>query len=60
MAFVRWEKIGSDLDTNAKSMARAKVPGGWLVAIGYWNELDQFSVTFLPDPTHAWDGNSLP
>jgi hypothetical protein len=34
---------------------RAKVPGGWLIAGGqpaaYWTG----SVTFLPDPEHAWD-----
>ena len=35
---------------------RAKVPGGWLVGLPYRD----FGLTFVPDPTHTWDGNSLP
>lgn len=34
-------------------IARAKVPGGWLVVAG------TSSVTFYPDPDHAWSGASL-
>jgi hypothetical protein len=30
---------------------RAKVPGGWLVAVGD-------GLAFLPDPGHKWDGSS--
>jgi len=40
------------LDAGGYALARAKVPGGWLVACGT-------SVTFYPDPGHAWDGSSL-
>ena len=40
------------LDAGGYALARAKVPGGWLVASGT-------SVTFYPDPGHAWDGSSL-
>jgi hypothetical protein len=40
------------LDATAYSAARAKVPGGWLVACGA-------GVTFYPDPRHEWDGASL-
>jgi hypothetical protein len=36
------------------SMYRAKVPGGWLIAMR-----PNDSVTFLPDPQHEWDGASL-
>jgi hypothetical protein len=32
---------------------RAKVPGGWLVAVRPHD-----SLTFLPDPQHDWDGSS--
>jgi hypothetical protein len=39
------------LDAGAYSAARAKVPGGWLVACGA-------GVTFYPDPLHEWDGAS--
>ncbi|MEZ5397422.1 MAG: hypothetical protein R2724_32225 [Bryobacterales bacterium] len=34
------------------AIKRAKVPGGWLIALGD-------SVTFLPDAGHKWDGSSL-
>ncbi|MBM3787831.1 MAG: hypothetical protein FJW30_26055 [Acidobacteria bacterium] len=32
--------------------ARAKVPGGWLVAVGH-------GVAFVADANHQWDGTSL-
>ncbi len=35
------------------SIARAKVPGGWLVVGG------NSSVAFYPDAEHAWNGESL-
>jgi len=40
------------LDAGDYSVARAKVPGGWLVACGS-------GVTFYADPRHEWDGASL-
>ena len=40
------------LDAGGYVMARAKVPGGWLVACGS-------GVTFYPDPGHEWDGASV-
>lgn len=40
------------LDASGYTVARAKVPGGWLVACGT-------GVTFYPDPAHEWDGASL-
>ena len=36
---------------------RAKIPGGWLVAL---RTDEAESVCFVPDPAHAWDGGSLP
>ncbi len=44
----RWETISS---THGE-VRRAKVPGGWLVAVGG-------GVAFLPDPEHGWDGGTL-
>ncbi len=42
---------------SPRFMARAKVPGGWLVGIG---GNGMFSgITFYPDPHHKWDGSSL-
>jgi len=40
------------LDAGRYAVARAKVPGGWLVTCGN-------AVTFYPDPHHKWDGTSL-
>ena len=45
--FIKWESIPSNLATQ-----RAKVPGGWLVAVGN-------GVAFVPDAAHHWDGSSL-
>jgi hypothetical protein len=40
-------------------MARSKIPGGWLVsATGITTQA--VAITFVPDPEHKWDGNSLP
>ena len=47
-----WEKIKNAGIFGVGDSYRAKVPGGWLVKI--WSG----SVTFVPDPTHQWDGNS--
>jgi hypothetical protein len=49
--------IFETLDVRAQmhtlSLYRAPIPGGWLVAS------HSGSVTFVPDPEHAWDGTSL-
>lgn len=37
---------------GAAALSRARIPGGWLVSSAY-------SVTFVPDPQHQWDGGSL-
>lgn len=44
---IKWESIPSNIPTQ-----RAKVPGGWLVAVAS-------GVAFVPDASHAWDGSSL-
>lgn len=41
------------LASNRPGIARAKVPGGWLVTSG------DSGITFLPDDEHDWDGLSL-
>ena len=51
-----FEKVptkGFKLDVLDNRIRRAKIPGGWLVAIR-----DE-GVTFVPDPKHEWDGGSL-
>jgi hypothetical protein len=39
------------------SMYRTKVPGGWLLMARVTHGV---SVSFYPDPNHAWDGRSMP
>lgn len=46
-----WEKLQS----GGIATSRAKLPGGWLIAVG-----DSRSVAFYPDPSHSWDGRTLP
>ena len=49
---LKWES----LNTNTMYTLRAKVPGGWSVAI---NLNDGAGLTFYPDPQPQWDGSSL-
>jgi hypothetical protein len=46
--------------TATLPMARAKVPGGWLVAVVSGTVNSHTAVCFVPDPEHRWDGSSLP
>ena len=51
-----FEKVparGFKLDILDDRIRRAKIPGGWLVAIR-----DE-GITFVPDPRHEWDGGSV-
>jgi hypothetical protein len=48
-AALKFEKLSA----GSYSIARAKVPGGWLVVAG------NSGVTFYPDPEHSWNGESL-
>jgi len=51
-----FEKVptrGFKLDVVEDRIRRAKIPGGWLVAIR-----DE-GITFVPDRTHEWDGGSV-
>jgi hypothetical protein len=48
-AALKFEKLSA----APHSIARAKVPGGWLVVYG------NSSLAFYPDPDHAWNGESL-
>jgi hypothetical protein len=47
-----WEKLSS----GTIPTARAKLPGGWLIAVG---DNPSRSIAFLPDPAHTWDGETL-
>ena len=51
-----FEKVpakGFKLDILDDRIRRARIPGGWLVAIR-----DE-GITFVPDPKHEWDGGSV-
>ena len=56
---ITWETIESSGGRGHLAIRRAKVPGGWLVyaSDGYHSH---GGLTFLPDPSHQWDGCSLP
>ena len=57
MPLIEWEKIPGQMRGDSGPpllyMYRTKIPGGWLFA---WGD----GLTFVPDPNHEWDGNSLP
>ncbi len=38
---------------------RARIPGGWLVALMSGTVSAQLTLCFVPDPEHRWDGSSL-
>jgi hypothetical protein len=52
-----WEALKSEGSSGViRYTYRTKVPGGWLITAG---DVDGMGFTFLPDPKHEWDGNSL-
>lgn len=61
---LRWETLVTTREDkgilHSEYLAeRAKVPGGWLV-ITQFHIGSAHGLVFLPDPTHQWDGGSLP
>jgi hypothetical protein len=61
---LRWETLNTSREEqgfmNSKYLTeRAKVPGGWLV-VSQFHIGGAHGLVFLPDPTHSWDGGSLP
>ena len=64
-ARLKWESI--ETVESIFFIKRAKIPGGWLVWAAENDEPEEAEepataggLAFVPDPTHAWDGNSLP
>lgn len=54
---IKWEPLKNEGSSwEIKWTYRTKVPGGWLISAG--GDTGN-GVTFLPDPKHEWDGNSL-
>ena len=52
-----WEPLKNEGTSGVlRHTYRTKVPGGWLLSA---SDADGMGLTFLPDPNHGWDGNSL-
>lgn len=49
-----WEELGGE--KSPTRIYRTKIPGGWLIA--NW-DVQGSGTTFVPDPNHQWDGNSV-
>jgi hypothetical protein len=53
---LNFELLPNRINCNSAtfSIYRAKIPGGWLLAMRPNDNL-----TFVPDPLHEWDGGSM-
>ncbi|MDB9529485.1 hypothetical protein PN498_26075 [Oscillatoria sp. CS-180] len=59
IAEFHWEKLDcKNQPAGGLGAWRAKVPGGWLVAIRCGGG-EGGGVTFYPDPYHQWDGGTM-
>ena len=59
-ATVKWE-TPSPARPGSRGMSRSKIPSGWLVETRHSTSNGMgIGLTFVPDPEHKWDGNSLP
>jgi hypothetical protein len=45
--------------SKSVTIRRAKVIGGWLIAVNTIGSMPEPAITFFPDPKHEWDGGSL-
>jgi hypothetical protein len=56
---LRWQRL--ETEGGPRSVLRAKVPGGWLIWCDDYSssEAGYSGLTFMPDPTHEWNGRSL-
>ena len=52
----RWE---GGLLKSQVPVGRARIQGGWLVALMSGTVSAQLTLCFVPDPEHRWDGSSL-
>jgi len=56
-----WKPVGHLPNQVVPAIRRTKIPGGWLVLVSPQSSaLTDSGITFVPDPEHKWDGNSLP
>ena len=74
MGYLDWEELDHTLhDRNTGKhfvrIYRTKIPGGWLALFLKWSLSDHEQglvggaglggLTFVPDPSHEWSGDSL-
>lgn len=61
---LHFESLSYDFDGQQlpgfPRLFRARVPGGWVIVLKETVTQEMSGVTFVPDPTHSWDGTSLP
>ncbi len=56
-----FERVDGEWEGKTINVSRAAVPGGWLMLIVHaTGPMGQGGVTFVPDPSHTWDGSSIP
>ena len=53
----RWE---GGLLKSQMPVGRARIPGGWLMALMSGTVSAQLTLCFVPDQEHRWNGSSLP
>jgi len=57
--FLHWEQIYSRGDLNGVNVFRAKIAGGWLVLLKYFDSAkkETVNITFVPDTANKWSGS---
>lgn len=57
---IEWEEL-ENVGDPIIHIFRAKIPGGWLVTSkeSTASRGAAIGLTFVPDPNHTWDGNSI-
>lgn len=70
MNTINWEALDqSSVSSRYYNLRRAKVPGGWLILCEFTispggedpeDMTRGAQITFYPDPSHGWNGGSLP
>jgi hypothetical protein len=57
---LEWEELRAKNTLGPRNTYRTKIPGGWLVSTKeYDSDGVGGGITFVPDPNHEWDGDSL-
>lgn len=63
MNAITWEPVRSEGPRHhyyPTTVARTRVPGGWLVFAASGGVAEQGGLAFVPDPEHAWLAEEAP